>query len=105
MAMELTMENFDSEVMNSDLPVLIDFWAPWCGPCKMIAPIIEELSKELDGTVKVCKVNIDDNQQLAVKYNVASIPTLLVFNKGELVNTAVGARGKDAILDMVKNIQ
>jgi len=95
---EFTNDNFDAEVINSDLPVLVDFWAEWCGPCKAIAPIVEEISNELEGKLKVGKVNIDEAQDLAAKFNVMSIPTLLLFKGGEPVDQIVGAMPKDQLL-------
>lgn len=90
-------ENFEQEVLKSDIPVLVDFWAEWCGPCRMLAPIIAELSDELSGTVKVGKVNVDDAQRLAMKYGVASIPTVMLFKNGEAVKTSIGYMGKEAL--------
>ena len=95
----LTKENFESEVLNSDIPVLVDFWASWCGPCMMLSPVISEISEELNGTIKVGKVNVDDEQELAMKYKVASIPTLLLFKNGKLEKTSVGFMPKNAILE------
>ena len=95
----LTKENFESEVLNSDIPVLVDFWASWCGPCMMLSPVISEISEELNGTVKVGKVNVDDEQELAMKYKVASIPTLLLFRNGKLEKTSVGFMPKNSILE------
>lgn len=89
----LTAENFQAEVLNSTLPVLVDFWAEWCGPCKMIAPVIDELATELAGKVKVGKVNVDDHQTLAVNYGISSIPTLLIFKGGQVVDQSVGLGG------------
>ena len=86
----LTQENFEDEVINSDIPVLVDFWATWCGPCKMIAPIVEEIAEEYEGKIKVGKVNVDDEGDLASEYRIASIPTLLIFKNGEIVHTLVG---------------
>ena len=94
----ITDANFDSEVIKSDIPVIIDFWATWCGPCKAIAPIVEELAGEYNGKVKVGKLDVDDNQQSAIKYGVRSIPTLLIFKDGKLNNTIVGAVPKAQIV-------
>ncbi len=98
----VTKANFEEEVLNSHLPVLVDFWAPWCGPCKMIAPVVEEIAEEFEGKVKVCKINVDDEQELAIKYGVMSIPTLLVFKNSAVVNTSVGYVSKEKIADMLK---
>ena len=84
-------DNFESEVLKSDKPVLIDFWATWCGPCRTIAPIVEEIASEYNGKVKVGKLDVDNNQQTAIKYGVRSIPTLLVFKNGEVKETIIGA--------------
>ena len=92
--MTLTQENFAAEVLQSPTPVLVDFWAEWCGPCKMIAPVLSELADEYAGRVKIGKVNIDDHQGLAAEYGVRAIPTLLVFHKGEVTEQLVGARSK-----------
>ena len=97
----LNAENFDNEVLNCDKPVLVDFWASWCGPCRMVSPIVDEIAEE-NSDIKVCKVNVDENQQLAAKYNVMSIPTLLVFKNGEIVNQMIGAKPKNQILAMIK---
>ena len=82
-----TDASFESEVLQSGLPVVLDFWAPWCGPCKMIAPILDDIATELDGKVKVVKINVDENQQVAAKFGVRSIPTLVIFNEGKVVAT------------------
>ena len=89
--LEITDENFESEVLNSDLPVLIDFWAAWCGPCRMIAPLVEELAGEYEGKVKIGKLDVDNTQQTAIKYGVRSIPTLLVFKNGAVKDTIIAA--------------
>ena len=90
----LTQENFASEVLQSLTPVLVDFWAEWCGPCKAIAPILTELADEYDGRVKIGKVNIDEQQGLAAEYGIRAIPTLLLFDKGQVADQIVGLRGK-----------
>jgi thioredoxin 1 len=94
---EFTDSNFETEVLTASEPVLVDFWAPWCGPCRMIAPMVDELASEYRGTVKVGKVNIDDAQQLAMTYGVQSIPTLMVFKNGEVVDRFVGVQPKNRL--------
>ena len=102
MEIELYKETFEQEVLQSDIPVLVDFWATWCGPCKMIAPIVKEIADEYDGKILVGKVNVDEEPDLTMQYNVSSIPTLMVFKNGQLVIKAVGYREKDEILKMLK---
>lgn len=96
--------DFEAEVLNSDTPVLVDFWAEWCGPCKAVAPTLEELAGEYDGRVKFVKLNIDDNQQSAVKYNVRSIPTLLLFKDGKVEHTEIGAKPKGAYTELLNKV-
>ena len=99
-AIQVNKDNFQEVVLNSDKPVLVDFWASWCGPCRMVAPILEEIASERSD-VKVCKVNVDEEPELAGRYNVMSIPTLLVVKEGQVVNQAVGARPKSQILSLL----
>ncbi len=98
----ITEENFEQEVLKSDIPVLVDFWATWCGPCRMLAPTIAELAEELNGKVKVGKVDVDEQPGLAAKFGVSSIPTLIVFEGGKAKSTTVGVRPKGMILDLLK---
>lgn len=102
MELKLTDQNFDKEVLKSELPVLVDFYADWCGPCQMMGPVIEEIAKELEGKVKVGKLNVDENQQTAGQYGVMSIPTLIFFKEGKVSKTIVGFRSKEDILSEVK---
>ena len=98
--LHITKDNFDAEVLNSDKPVLVDFFATWCGPCKMVAPIIEEIAAERED-IKVCKIDVDQEHELAIRYKVASIPTLMVFSSGDLVKQSLGALPKKDILAML----
>ena len=97
----VTDTSFESDVLQSEIPALIDFWAAWCGPCKMIAPLLEELSDEYAGRIKVCKIDVDSNPQTAAKYNVRGIPTLLVFKNGSIEATKVGALSKSQLVEFV----
>ena len=99
--LKITAQNFEQEVLQSDTPVLVDFYADWCGPCKMMAPVIEEIAEEADD-IKVGKLNIDNEMEIAQKYGVMSIPTLIVFKNGEEVKRDLGAKPKKAVLDMLK---
>ena len=94
---QVTDSTFEQEVLNSELPVLIDFWAPWCGPCKMVAPVVEEVATHYDGQVKVVKLVTDQNPQVAKQYSIRSIPTLMIFKGGQLVDTIVGAVPKTTL--------
>ncbi len=98
---EITDSNFSTEVLQSDKPVLIDFWAVWCGPCKMIAPVVEELAKEYDGKLKVGKVDVDSNPEVSMKFGIRSIPTLMVFKGGKVVEQIIGAVPKRNLVDKV----
>ena len=97
-ALQLDQNNFKSEVLESKIPVLVDFWAEWCGPCKMLTPIIDQVASELSGKIKVAKLNVDDSPDLAGEFNVMSIPTLIVFKNGQAVDQFVGAMPKDKLL-------
>ena len=97
---KLTEQNFENEVLNSDKPVLMDFWAPWCGPCRMVVPLVEEIAKERSD-IKVVKINVDEEQELAMQFGVMSIPTLVVMKNGKIVNQVTGARPKAQILAML----
>ena len=103
-ALEVTDDSFASEVLNSELPVLVDFWAEWCGPCKMVSPIVEELSNEYNGIVKVAKLDVDSNPQTATNYGIRGIPTLLMFKDGSAVDQIVGAVPKTQIAERLDKI-
>ncbi len=95
-------KTWEIDVMNSEVPVFVDFWAEWCGPCRMVSPVVEELSNDYDGKVKFVKVNVDEANELASKYNIFSIPTLAIFKNGKLVNQQVGAASKDSYKNMIE---
>ena len=100
-AIDISDDNFDSEVLESDKPVLIDFWAEWCGPCKQLAPTVEQVADAMVGSIKFCKMDVDSNQELAVKYGVRSIPTLLIFKNGEVASSQIGAISKQQLEDFI----
>lgn len=97
----ITKENFEHEILKADKPVLVDFWASWCGPCRMLSPTIDEIAEE-HPEIKVCKINIDDEAELAIRHGVMSVPTLMIFKNGEIAQTAIGVRPKEEILDLLK---
>jgi thioredoxin 1 len=99
---KLNSDNFEEEVLNSELPVLVDFWAPWCGPCRVLGPVIEEIAGELEGKAKVAKLNVDDNQQLAAEYEVRGIPTVIVFKNGQPAERMVGIQPKEKYIQAVE---
>lgn len=98
----LNEKNFEEEVLKSDKTILIDFWASWCGPCKMMSPVVDEIAEEMNGTVKVCKINIDEEQNLAVKYNVMSIPTFVAIKAGKEIGRTIGVQDKEEIKKLLK---
>ena len=100
----LNEKNFESEVINSKIPVLVDFWAPWCAPCKMIAPILEDIAKNYEGKLKVGKLNTDENMDLSSKYQVTSIPTLLFIKDGKAINKIIGFKSKNELINIVNNL-
>lgn len=97
----LTKENFTQEVLHTSVPVLVDFWAPWCGPCRMVSPMIDQIAQELKGSAKVCKINIDEQPELASAFGVMSIPTLLVIQNGKVIDQSVGLKAKEQIKSML----
>lgn len=100
----LTDDNFDAEALQSAKPVLVDFWASWCGPCRMLGPIIEQVAAEIGDSAKVCKLNVDDSRAVASKYGIMSIPTVLIFKNGEIVDKFVGVQQKQQIVDRLKKV-
>lgn len=98
----LTKDNFEQEVVNSDKPVLVDFWAQWCGPCRAVAPIMDELAQEFNGKVKVAKVNVDEQGEIAAKFRIMSIPTIMMYKNGEMVEKIIGARSKNEFAQLIE---
>ncbi|MFC1622994.1 thioredoxin [Patescibacteria group bacterium] len=105
MAIEFTDQNFEEEVVSSDQVVLVDFWAPWCGPCQMMGPIIDELAKDVEGKFKVGKVNVDENSEIASKYGIMSIPAIKIFKGGEIVKEFTGVQDKDSLKTELESIE
>ena len=101
--MEITSENFRKEVLNSEVPVLVDFWASWCNPCKMMSPIVEEIAGEMEGKIKVFKLNVDEERNLAIKYNIMSIPAFLLFKDGKVEKQTIGMQSKEDLINFLNN--
>ncbi|MBE6714943.1 MAG: thioredoxin [Ruminococcaceae bacterium] len=97
----VSIENFEEEILNSDIPVLVDFWAPWCGPCMMLAPVMAELAEENSESLKVCKINVDEESELCSSFGIASIPTVLAFGNGQIIGQSVGLATKEKLLSLV----
>lgn len=97
----ITAENFENEVIKSDIPVLVDFWAAWCGPCRMVAPVVDQIAAEFKGKVKVGKINVDEESELAERFRIMSIPTLIVFKNGQIAESVMGARSKESLANML----
>ncbi len=102
MITNLTKDNFDQEVINSTMPVLVDFWAEWCGPCRMMHPILEEIDKELSEQIKICKINVDENPEISMKYEIMSIPNLKLFKNGQIIDNFIGFRPKETFIKELK---
>ena len=100
----VTDATFATDVLKSSIPVVVDFWAPWCGPCKIVGPIVEELAKEYEGKLKVGKLNVDDNQKVSAKYGIMSIPSLMFFKNGQVVKTIIGAQGKEVLKKAIEDV-
>jgi thioredoxin 1 len=104
MIMEINEKNFENEVLKSNLPILVDFWAPWCAPCQMIAPVLEDIAKEYEGKIKLAKVNIQENENLANQYGIMAIPYLKIFKDGRAVDEIIGFQSKEAIVERIKSV-
>jgi thioredoxin 1 len=102
--LQVTDDSFESEIINSDIPAMVDFWAEWCGPCKMVGPVVEELAREYDGKIKIAKMDVDHNRETPSKYGIRNIPTLLFFKGGEVAKTIIGAQSKSSIEKELKNL-
>lgn len=102
MEIKITKDNFEEEVIKSELPVVVDFWADWCGPCKMLTPVIEELAKDFEGKIKVGKLNVDEEGELAMQFKVASIPTVMKFENGEIIKFSIGFRTKEQLTEILE---
>ena len=102
--LQVTDDNFDAEIMNSELPAMVDFWAEWCGPCRMVGPVVEELANEYQGKIKFAKMDVDKNRQTPARFGIRNIPTLILFKGGEVTNTIVGAHPKSSIEDELKKL-
>lgn len=102
--LNITKSNFEKEVISSEIPVVLDFWATWCGPCKMLSPVLDELAAEYSDRARICKVNVDDEPELSARFGIASIPTLIFFRNGEILKKTVGYREKDELEEMLKEL-
>ncbi len=102
--LQITDDSFEDEILNSELPALVDFWAAWCGPCRMVGPVVEELAKEYDGKIKVAKMDVDQNRQTPARFGIRNIPTLIFFKGGEVANTVVGAQTKSFLEEEIKKL-
>ena len=102
--LQVTDDNFDDEIINSDIPAMVDFWAEWCGPCKMVGPVVEDLAKEYEGKIKIAKMDVDKNRQTPIRFGIRNIPTLIIFKGGDVVQTIVGAQTKSHLDEALKKL-